>query len=151
VFDPTNGSSQNVLGQFTSLFAATLLLAANGHLVMIDALARSYHVVPIGAELHAEGLFAMARGGAILFALGLQFAAPVIAMVLVGHTALAVLSRAAPQLNVLSVAFPIHICIGLFSLAATVPIVAAFFDGWGSRYDGMLSAYLVPLAHGTVR
>jgi len=151
VLDPTNGSSQNVLGQFTSLFAATLLLAVNGHLVMIDALARSFRVVPVGAEMHAAGLWPMARDGATLFALGLQFAAPVVAMVLVGHTALAVLSRAAPQLNVLSVAFPIHIGVGLFALAASVPILGAFFNGWESGYATTLTGYLVPLAHGAAR
>ena len=56
---------------------------------------------------------AMVRSARVLFALGLQFAAPVIAAVLVANTALAVLSRAAPQLNILSVAFPVQIGIGL--------------------------------------
>ena len=70
-------------------------------------------------------------------------------MVLVGHTALAVLSRAAPQLNVLSVAFPINIGLGLITLSGAIPIAAAFFNAWGTRYDGVVSAYLIPLARGT--
>ena len=59
-----------------------------------------------------------AAAASMLFGLGLQFAAPVVAAVLVANTALAILSRAAPQLNVLSVAFPIQIGIGLVALAA---------------------------------
>jgi flagellar biosynthetic protein FliR len=103
---------------------------------MIDAVAKSVHAIPIGSGLHAAGLQAMVRSASVLFALGLQFAAPVIAAVLVANTALAVLSRAAPQLNILSVAFPIQIGIGLFALAASIPFVGAFYHGWSGVYNG---------------
>jgi flagellar biosynthesis protein FliR len=136
VLDPTNNSSENALGTFGTLFATTLLLAVDAHLVMIDAVAKSVHVIPIGSGLHVAGVRAMVRSASVLFGLGLQFAAPVIAAVLVANTALAVLSRAAPQLNILSVAFPVQIGIGLFALAASIPFVGAFYHGWSGVYMG---------------
>ncbi len=139
VLDPTNNSSENVLGVFGTLFATTLMLAVDAHLVMIDAVAKSVHAIPIGSGLHAAGLLAMVRSASVLFALGLQFAAPVIAAVLVANTALAVLSRAAPQLNILSVAFPVQIGIGLFGLAAAIPFIGAFYHGWSGVYTNTLS------------
>lgn len=148
VLDPTNNSSENALGTFGTLFATTLLLAVDAHLVMIDAVAKSVRVIPIGSGLHAAGLYAMVRSASVLFGLGLQFAAPVIAAVLVANTALAVLSRTAPQLNILSVAFPVQIGIGLFALAAAIPFVGAFYHGWSGIYNGTLDRTLGAFVRG---
>ena len=148
VLDPTNNSSENVLGTFSTLFATTMMLAVDAHLVMIDAIARSVRVVPIGSGLHAVGMLAMVRSASVLFGLGLQFAAPVIAAVLVANTALAILTRAAPQLNVLSVAFPVQIGIGLFALGASIPFVGAFYHGWSGVYNNMLDHAFAALTRG---
>ena len=148
VLDPTNNSSENVLGTFGTLFATTLMLAVNAHLVMIDAVAKSTRVIPIGSGLHAAGLLAMVRSASVLFGLGLQFAAPVIATVLVANTALAVLSRAAPQLNILSVAFPVQIGLGLVALAASIPFVGAFYHGWSGVYNNTLDHVLSAFVRG---
>jgi flagellar biosynthetic protein FliR len=84
----------------------------------------------------------------VLFALGLQFAAPVIAAILVANTALAILSRAAPQLNILSVAFPVQIGIGLISLGASIPFIGAFYHGWSGVYNGTLDRFFAALVRG---
>jgi flagellar biosynthesis protein FliR len=148
IFDPTSNSQENALGVFVNLFAITLMLAVDAHLVMIDAVARSVRLIPIGSGLHAEGLHAMVRSANVLFALGLQFAAPVIAAVLVANTALAILSRAAPQLNILSVAFPVQIGVGLFALAASIPFIAAFYHGWSGVYNDTVNRVFSALARG---
>ncbi len=44
---------------------------------------------------------------------------------LLANVALAILSRAAPQLNVLSVGFPVQIGLGLFAISASLPLIAA--------------------------
>lgn len=150
VLDPINNSSENALGVFGGLFATTLLLAVDAHLVMIDAIAKSVTVAPIGGPLHAVGLLALVRGAAVMFSLGVQFAAPVIAAVLIANTALAILSRAAPQLNVLSVAFPVQIGIGLVALGASIPFVGAFYHGWSGVYNGSLDKFFAALVRGVV-
>jgi flagellar biosynthetic protein FliR len=150
IFDPINNSSENVLGVFGNLFAITLLLAVDAHLVMIDAIARSVHLIPIGSGIHAEGLRAMVRSANVLFALGLQFAAPVAASVLVANTALAILSRAAPQLNILSVAFPVQIGVGMFALAASIPFIGAFYHGWSGVYNDTLDHVFAALSRGSL-
>ena len=148
VLDPINNTSENVLGTFGNLFAIAMLLAVDAHLVMIDALAKSVHMIPIGSALHAEGLHAMVRSASVLFGLGLQFAAPVVAAILVANTALAILGRAAPQLNILSVAFPIQIGIGLIALSASVPFIGAFYHGWSGVYANTLDHAFTALSRG---
>src|SRR6185503_17731590 len=85
ILDPVNNTSENVLGTFGNLFAVTLLLAVDGHLVMIDALARSLQILPIGSSIHVTALFTIVRDARVLFGLGLQFAAPVIAAILIAN------------------------------------------------------------------
>ncbi|HEX7243328.1 MAG TPA: flagellar biosynthetic protein FliR, partial [Longimicrobiaceae bacterium] len=143
LLDPLSNQSVPVLGQLMQLFAVALLLAFDAHLAMIDAVAASLRYIPVGSPVDFRGgMGAMVSLGSTLFSLGLRFAAPVLAAVLIANVALAVLSRVAPSLNVLSVAFPIQIGLGLFTLAAALPLVAAWFTGWGAAYEGTLDHLL---------
>jgi flagellar biosynthetic protein FliR len=140
LFDPLNGVQSTVLAQMAQLFAVTVLLAVDGHLVMLAALGESVRAVPLGAHGDvAAALAAMVRGGATLFGLGVQFAAPVLAAALIGQVALAVLTRAAPQLNVLSVAFPIQIALGMAATVAAFAALATWLTGFGGHLDGQLA------------
>lgn len=147
--DPLTQVSVPVLGQFASLFALTLLLAVNGHLVMLDSVAATFEILPVGAPIDVDaGLTTLASLGSILFVLGLRFAAPVIAVVLVANVALAVLGRAAPQLNILTVAFPVQIGVGLMAFAASVPLFATLFAGWSGEYEGLVTRLLSAMRPG---
>jgi flagellar biosynthesis protein FliR len=137
--DPISFASVPVLGTLANLFALTLILALDGHLLMLDALAASTRILPLGGSIDVEaGAAAMVGLGTTLFALGFRFAAPVIATVILGNLALGLLSRAAPQLQVIAVAFPLQIGIGLLTLSATVPLVATYFLNWGDAYESVL-------------
>ena len=143
LLDPVNQHQVPALGQLMQLLALAFMLALDLHLVMLDALAASVRLIPVGAPLDAEaGLAALVQTGSTLFVLGLRFAAPVIAAVLVANVALAALSRAAPQLNILQLAFPVQIAIGLVTLFASIPMIAAVLGGWSGAYDGMLDGVL---------
>ena len=140
IMDPLTQTQGPALGQFLNLYSVALLLAFNAHLVMLDALAASLQHVPVGSAIDMPaGASALASLGSTLFALGLRFAAPVVAVVLIGNVALAVLSRAAPQLNILSLAFPVQIGLGLFAFGAALPMIALWFQGWSGAYDGVLT------------
>jgi flagellar biosynthesis protein FliR len=149
--DPLTNHSVPVLGQFASLFAVALLLAVDAHLIMVDSIAASLRYLPPGTPIDVQaGLGAMASLGSTLFLLGLRFAGPVVAVVLIANAALAVLGRAAPQLNVLQVAFPVQIGVGLLALTASIPLIATFFNGWAGEYDGLLTRLFGAL-HGGAR
>jgi flagellar biosynthetic protein FliR len=146
ILDPITQTNVPALGQLMQLVALALLLALDLHLVMLDAVAASARVIPVGAHVDmAAGLRELVGAGSTLFVLGLRFAAPVVAAVLIANVALAVLSKAAPQLNVLQVAFPIQIAIGLAALAASIPLIATFFTGWTGAYDGIVGRVLEAL------
>ena len=75
--------------------------------------------------------------GSAMFALGLRFAAPVIAAMMISNAALGVIARAVPQMNVLMMAFPVHISLGLLVLGITLPMIATFYSSWSVTYDDL--------------
>lgn len=149
LLDPMNNTTSPVLANFLSLFTVTVMLALNVHVGMLQAIGTSLHAIPVGSALDLErGAGAMISLAGTLFTTGLRFAAPVVATVMIGNAALAVLTRAAPQLNMLSVAFPLQIGLGLFALGAAVPFIASYLGDWPVHYDHQLTELLGAFAAG---
>jgi flagellar biosynthetic protein FliR len=147
MLDPMTSQSAPMLGQFTRWFAVALLLALNGHLLMIEALAATLEVIPVGGDAAvAQGAWAMAQLGGSLFELGLRMAAPVTAAVLIANVALGILARTVPQMNVLMVAFPVQIGIGLFTLGVALPLIGTLMLAWPANYDSLLTQLIGTLA-----
>ncbi|MGQ0766205.1 MAG: flagellar biosynthetic protein FliR [Gemmatimonadota bacterium] len=143
IVDPIQLQNTTALGQFMQLFSLALLLSLDAHVVMLESVATSLRLAPVGDPIAAaESFWNIATLGASLFALGLQFAAPVIAIVLITNVALSVLSRAAPQLNIIALAFPVQILIGLMTLVALIPVLGTLFLSWESVYDGFVTQAL---------
>lgn len=149
LLDPLNGSSSSLLAQLGQMFGVTVLLAVNGHLVMLDALAESARALPVGGGINLDsGLHALLAQGTTLFVLGLRFAAPVIAASMIGNVALAVLSRVAPSLNVLNIAFPLQIAFGLLAVVASLTFVATWMTGWGTTFAAQIESVFHAFARG---
>jgi flagellar biosynthetic protein FliR len=146
LLDPMSGGASPIFAQFAQLFAVTVLLALDGHLVMLDAVAESVRALPVGgaADLRA-GLAALVALGSSLFLLGLRFAAPVIAAAMIGNTALAVLTRVAPAINVLTVAFPLQAALGLTAVTAALAMTATWMTGWSGHYADVIGRVFAAL------
>ncbi|MCC6535463.1 MAG: flagellar biosynthetic protein FliR [Burkholderiales bacterium] len=128
-YDPGNIQHTPILGQFMSLLATLVFLAINGHLLIISALAESFHTLPIAAQPPGASFFqVLARHGAIVFVTGLQLALPLIVTMLVVNLALGVLTRSAPQLNIFAVGFPVTLAIGFGALILTLPYFGPLFE-----------------------
>ncbi len=150
VLDPLGGHQTSVIGQGFALMAATLLLTTGGHLVMLEAVAHSFQRVPVGVEANAmSALRVLAQDGAILFALGLQIAAPVIAAALVTNVGLGILSRAVPSLQLMNMAFPVQIAVGLLAIAFSLPFLGVVTAGWGNEVRGMTGDVLSAILRAT--
>jgi flagellar biosynthetic protein FliR len=128
-FNPGSVQHTPILGNFLGLLASMTFLALNGHLAVLSALAESFRLLPISAAPLPGTLFeTLARHGAIIFSAGLQLALPLIFTMLTVNLALGVLTRAAPQLNIFAVGFPVTIAIGFGALILTVPYLAPVLE-----------------------
>ncbi|MCB1960078.1 MAG: flagellar biosynthetic protein FliR [Rhodocyclaceae bacterium] len=132
-FDPQSGGQTAVLAEFISLLATLIFLALNGHLLMVEVMVRSFEWLPIREQpLVAFGWRSAAAAGALLFAAGLLLALPLITALLIANIAMGVLTRAAPQINLFAVGFPITMSAGfvvlVLSLEAFGPVMRHFYD-----------------------
>lgn len=147
--DPLTGMGTAVLGQLLSLFVMVLFLVTGGHLVLLDALAQSFQVIPAGVGIDVTaGAWEIGQIFGLLFVQGLRFAAPIIAAVSIGYVALGVLARTSPQLNMLAVAFPLQIGLGFFMLAGALPLAATFYANWPEHVSGLAERFIVSLVGG---
>lgn len=134
-YDPLRGSQTPVVAEFIGLIALLLFLSMNGHLLYFATLAQSFVAMPISATpLAAESWLNLVRLGSTIFSAGLLLSLPVVVALMITNVALAVLTRAAPQLNIFALGFPLTLIGGFVALAIslhymTEPIQAIFEIG----------------------
>lgn len=124
--DPANGVVVTVVSQYYLILTTLLFLSVNGHLLVIDILVDSFSVLPVSANgLETGSYYEIAALGGWMFNRALIIALPVLTSLLVVNIAFGVMSRAAPQMNVFAVGFPITLVFGLllmwYSLDSFLP------------------------------
>lgn len=122
LLDPNSAQTVSPLEQFYSTAFATLFIACNGHHHMLRALEASYSAIPLGRSnsLPMPAELLVIQAGKML-ACGVRLAAPVVLPLFLLAFALALVSRAYPQMNVWSLSYGVSILAGLVLLAATIP------------------------------
>ncbi len=113
MIDPGNGVSVPVLGQLLLILVTLLFLAMNGHLVVFEILAESFITLPIGSGLSTNHYWVLAGQLGWVLGAGLLLVLPAITALLVINLAFGIMTRAAPQLNIISIGFPMTLVIGL--------------------------------------
>lgn len=127
--DPQSADQSPLIGSFLNLLAMLIFLTLDGHLLMIGALVDSFASVPVGVELRgAVDWQRLLTWGTEVFTLGLHLALPALAAVFLSNLALGVLTRAAPQLNLFAVGFPVTLLLGLLILWMALPHFGPFLE-----------------------
>lgn len=127
-YDPLNASYTPVVARWLGMIAVLAFLVLNGHLYMLSALAESFKTLPVGDMMTGQGFLEVARWGGSIFAYALQISLPILAALLTTNIALGILTRAAPQLNLFAIGFPVTLAIGFFVLALSTPYFIPLLD-----------------------
>lgn len=138
VFDPQHQNQVSLISQFQNVFAILIFLALDGHHIFIKTAAKSYQLLPPGnLNLGGEAIPYLMELTSRMFALGVQFSAPVLAILLFSGLILGILARVFPQLNVFLLSFPLNIGISFIVIALTFDMVTSLlrreFDAVGER------------------
>ncbi len=124
-FDPLSQGRSSAISQFLALLATMAFLAANAHLVLLSALAESFVSLPISAvAVQGGGFRLLAEWGGKIFGAGVQISLPIVAALLLTNIALGILTRAAPQLNLFGIGFPITLGIGFIVIGMALPYLS---------------------------
>ena len=123
LLDVQNRFEVPVMSDFFGLVGLLLFLGLNGHLILLGVLIKSFQVVPVGPAvgISAADWHALVGAGALLFEMGVWLALPVIAILLAAHLAMALVSRVAPQINLMSVGFAVFMWAGVAATIALLP------------------------------
>ena len=141
--DPASGTNVPAVGQFFLILSSLLFWAMDGHLAYLQFVVASFDTIPIPAtEFSSVKFKEIAEWGGWMFATALSLAiAPLTAMLLINFS-FGIMTRAAPQLNIFAIGFPITMCAGLLIMWLTMGnFYSHFVMQWQRALD--FSCYLI--------
>ena len=145
VADPLSGIQNGAAAYFLWMVSLLTFLTLDGHLLMLKALADSFRLVPAGGLLLGEILVRQVFDlSTQLFVIALKVAAPVMVALFLTEIALGLMNRAAPQMQVMLIGFPLKIAAGFFFLGLLLVILSSqieqFVIGMNPMFLNLLKA-----------
>jgi len=121
-FDPQSQGQTSIINQFLALIMIMIYMTTNLHLIVLSTMIKSFTLLPISAHaLSNRGALDVVQLGGRIFSAGVQLSLPIVAALLITNVALGILTRAAPQLNIFGIGFPITIGVGIVMIAVVLP------------------------------
>lgn len=126
VIDPQTGVQSPLMGQYLYTFVLLVLLAVDGHHLLLDGVFYSYQIVPLESiwiPLGNEGILTQVmKSFSLMFVVAFQLAAPVVGSLFLVDVALGIVARTVPQLNVFVVGMPLKIIVSFAVVALVIPV-----------------------------
>ena len=123
VIDPQSHDQISIIGQFLNILAILMVLTLDGHHIILNGLLGSFEAVPLGGVvLQASIAHKLIALSSEVFVIAIKISAPILVALFLISTAMGVLARTVPQMNVFIVGFPVQLAVGLSVLVATLPL-----------------------------
>ena len=122
-YDPLANAQSSTFGRFYQLLATTILFVINGHILLVRGFMTSFDAVgtngPTLDDLSSNLLHTLT----LFFVAAVEIAAPLLAALFLTEVALGLLARAAPQMNIFLISFPIKILLTLVLGGLALPLL----------------------------
>lgn len=140
VFDPQSGAQISLLANFAFFLSMVLFLLFNGHHILIHAVKESFDILPVGSMAMNPALVErMLSVTGDMFVIALKIGGPAIAALLLTKVAFGLITKLIPQMNIMIVAFPVQIAVGLFFFSICLTVLRHFMG----TYVEQLGTFLV--------
>lgn len=135
--DPVTGVQTPVIAQLFVISSSLLFLALDGHLLLIEMLAQSFITFPVALDvLDMSDLWRTIAWSSQIFAGGVLLALPIMSTLLFVNISFGIASKAAPQLQLFGVGFPLTIILGMVLIWIGL---AGMLEGFADKlHDGFL-------------
>jgi flagellar biosynthetic protein FliR len=138
VFDPVTRAGAPLFATILNLLAVVIFFSVNGHHALLRGIVFSTQQIPIGASFAGFSAEPLIRQFGLMFSFGVALIAPVMFVLFLIETGLAVIARTLPQMNVFVIGMPVKIvaAIAVFALSANAlghvasRVHASIFDYW---------------------
>jgi flagellar biosynthetic protein FliR len=119
--DPTTGVFSSISVRLLNLTATALLFASGGHLLLVRGFVKAGATIEqLNMERLGESVLTLTTS--MMFA-AIEIALPVAGSLLIAEVGLAMLGKAAPQLNVFQLGFAVKILFGIFLLGTSIVLL----------------------------
>lgn len=129
VLDPQTNAQVSIIAQIYNIVMILLFLSFGGHRFVLQAMASSFSVVPLGTFIFpVESYMFVVTIFAKIFSTAIKIIAPVFIALLITHSVMGIIGRLVPQVNVMIVGFPIQIAAGLGMLIVSMGFFVRIFE-----------------------
>lgn len=119
--DPSSNASVPLLSQFYLMLVSLIFLLIDGHLLMIQYIVESFNTKPLGnTNIGVDTLWQIISFSGWMFKGAIMLALPAIVSLLVVSLSFGIMMKAAPQINIFSVGFPITLLLGILIVFVTL-------------------------------
>lgn len=150
-FDPQSQGQSTAMNQFLVMLTMLIFLSLDGHLMIVSAIADSFISMPIAQQGNTINTMKIAMWGETVFSTGLLLALPAVVALLITNMALGILTRAAPQLNLFGIGFPITLSMGFLIVALTLPGMLKPIENFIQQGVNNMRAVTMPINSPVVR
>lgn len=123
LYDPFTQAAATPIGRLYQLVALAILFAINGHLLLVRGFLRSFEAAPLGGvDFDRMSVVVTSNLGNFLVS-AMEIAAPLLAALFLAEIVLGMLTKAAPQVNILQIGFIAKILMALLMVGLAMPLL----------------------------
>jgi flagellar biosynthetic protein FliR len=122
-YDPNSNTSTPVWGRFYEMLMIVLLFAIDGHILLIHGFLASFHAIPLRSPSIAALASVTMSSVSTYFTAAAEIAAPMVAALFMAQIVMGMISRAAPQLNVLQLGASFTVLLTLLLAGLAIPLL----------------------------
>jgi flagellar biosynthesis protein FliR len=126
VFDPLSQVEIPLMGEFLNIIAMLVFITTSGmqKFLLVGVQQSFQYLRAVDLVTHREGIITLLINGLSgLFQSALTIAFPILGTLLLVSIVMGLMAKAAPQMDVLSMGFPVSIAVSFLILFATLPIL----------------------------
>lgn len=138
ITDPTRPQTSTVMGEVFEVLGVVLFFSQNVHHVFLAALHGSFARQPIGGPVIDVPVSIQMKALSSSTEWGLQLVAPIACCLFITSLILGLMTRVAPQLNLMSIGFALRIVIGLVATSILWPDIAPQMTLILQRFSSLL-------------
>lgn len=125
IYNPEIDDQSGMVDQFYFMLGLALFVIVGGHRIMLITLLGTFDQVPLGSFMVSDQTLLLITG--LLQAMvdiAVRVAGPLLCIIFLMTVGMGFIARTVPQMNILSIGFPLRILLGLFILTASISVEA---------------------------
>ncbi|MHB1585315.1 MAG: flagellar biosynthetic protein FliR [Acidimicrobiales bacterium] len=134
--DPLSLQQTPIMGQFYEQVAVLLLFASGGYLVIVQGFVHSFATPAYSLAGSGRVATVVTTDLATFFTSALEIACPILAILFGAQIVLAMLAKAAPQVNVWILGFPLQVFLVLVLAAVGISVIPGYLGNLLTRALG---------------